>query len=179
MSKTLIRLIDEAIIPSLLLALAKIGGLYLSAVIFQLQFDIVKSEKTTLAPFAITFQTTKDLMLANSLSNTAMLLIAAFGSLYVLYKISGFQDRRITPQKLIQLADRGLLSLIEPSYNVYLKAFVWIIFLWISVILATVCVFAQEASLWSAVLALIIGVICTLLLVKNVEIDYTKSGTQT
>lgn len=179
MSKTLIKLIDEAILPSLLLVLAKISGLYLSAVMLDLQFEILKSDGTSLSPISITFQSESDLMIANSLSNTAMCLIATSGFIYVLYKISGFQDRRITPTKLIQLADRGLLSLIESSYNVYLKAFVWIVFLWISVILATVSVFAQEAHVWSAVLALIIGVTCTLILVKNIEIDYTKSSTRT
>lgn len=170
----LLKLIDESIIPSLALVLAKIGGLLLSVVIFNLDLN-VNQISNGLIPIALTFGTAEELMISNTLSNSLMLAVSLAGFGYVQYKISYFQDKRISPTKLISLADKDLLKLTESSRNIYAKALVWTIFLWISIILTVISVFLKESYLWIAPVALIAGIFCTLILVKNIEIDYIKS----
>lgn len=169
----LIKLIDESIIPSLALVLAKVGGLLLSVAIFNLELN-VSQISNGLVPVELTFDTVTDLMISNTFSNLLMLAVSITGFGYVQYKVSNFQDKRISPSKLISLADKELLKLTESSRNIYAKALVWTIFLWISVILTVISVFLKESYIWAAPVSLIAGIFCTLVLAKNIEIDYIK-----
>lgn len=175
MSKTLIKIVDESILPSLLLVITKIGGLALSIIIFDLSYEIEKMNDGKIIPYLLTFKTTSELMTANSFSNTLMMIVPIIGFLISIYKINHFQDKRLTPQKIIKIADKDLLKLIESSESVYAKAFVWIAFLWLSVILSTINVVNQEAHIWTAAVGISIGLFSTLYLVKNLEIDYTEN----
>ena len=174
MSKTLVKLVDEAIIPALLLVLARIGGLTLSILIFGLNFNISELDNK-LIPYGLIFQSTYDATLASSISSLLMIAVTATGFGYMIYKVSAFQDKRISPKKLLRLADRNLLSLIESSLSIYLKSLVWLIFMWITSILVITSASRQLTYIWIAVASTIISIIATLFLVKNIEMDYTES----
>ena len=173
MSKTLTKLVDEAIVPSLTLVLSKIGGMFLAVTIFGLEYDINNIENGKIIPYEISFKSLNDLFTVNTFSNLLMLIVPVIGFNIVLYKINHFQDTRLTPQKIIQIADKDRLASIESSKSIYTKAIVWIAFLWIAVILTTINVAKAESHIWTAVIAVGLGIISTLILVKNLEIDYT------
>ncbi len=173
MSKTLIKLVDESIIPSLALVLSKVGGMVLAVILFGLKYEINQVENGKIIPYEITFQSLNDLLTVNTFSNLLMLIVPVIGFNYVLYKLNHFQDSRITPQKLIQIADKDRLSSIESSLSIYTKAIVWLAFLWLAIILTTVNAAKAESHIWTAIIAVGFGIISTLVLVKNLEIDYT------
>ena len=89
--------------------------------------------------------------------------------------MNNFQDSRLTPSKIIKIADKDRLSSIEKSEDVYIKAIVWLCYSWLAIILTTISVLKVESHVWTAVLSVIFGIISTLILVKNLEIDYTKN----
>lgn len=173
MSKTLIKLVDESILPSLLIVLSKVGGLALAVMIFNLEYEFNKATGGQIFPYELVFKTTNDLSIANSFSNILMILVPAIGFNFVLYKIRNFQDKRMTPKKIIKIADKDLLTLIETSRSVYLKAFIWIAFLWITIILAVITVAKAQAYIWTSVIAIGVGIISTLVLIKNWELDFS------
>lgn len=177
MSKILIKLVDEAIIPSLLLVLARIGGLFLSTVIFNLEFSLSKVEER-LFPYKLIFESIDDANLANNVSNIFMMIAAAAGFAYAVYKLNAYHEKRISPTRLLDLADKGMLAYIETSFGAYSKALVWLIFMWISAILATYSSSGQMTHVGIAAAGLILSALSTLILVKNLELDYTENTDQ-
>jgi hypothetical protein len=175
MSKMLIKIVDESIVPSLALVFSKIGGIMIGIIIFDLDFEIVKTINSNVFPYELRFNSFNGLISVNTLSNILMLIVPLIGFYISIYKMNNFQDSRLTPSKIIKIADKDRLSSIEKSEDVYIKAIVWLCYSWLAIILTTISVLKVESHVWTAVLSVIFGIISTLILVKNLEIDYTKN----
>lgn len=131
-AKSLVKLIDEAIIPALTLIVAKMVGLYATSLILKLPFEIKARGFLNILP-AVSFSNITDYQLAENYSNVAMLTVAALGTIFVLVRAHFFHESHIHPKLHAKLVRLNLESLIAPSYHLYHQAAIWLIFLWFTV----------------------------------------------
>ena len=82
-SKSVIRLIDEAILPAAALICAKMAGLLFASHFFNLTFIIQNNAFFKVLP-QVYFPNLADYVKAENFSNFAMLLVSSLGTLYVL-----------------------------------------------------------------------------------------------
>ena len=131
-AKSLIKLIDEAIIPATALIVGKMIGLLAASYFFNLSFSIKNRGLLGLLP-SVQFANLHDYILAENYSNLAMFLIASLGTIFVLIKAHFFHESHIHPTLHAKLLRLNLESLVAPSYNFYHQAAIWLTFLWLTV----------------------------------------------
>lgn len=131
-SPTLVKLIDEAILPGLVLVLGKFAGVVLVAKIISAKFTISAGE-FFFPTFSFTNLTTY--YTVNSYSNLAMFAAVAAGAAFVLIRAHFFHASHISPVVHLRLLKLGLEGLIAETYQLYHAAAVWLLFLWLATIL--------------------------------------------
>lgn len=131
-NKSLIKLIDEAIVPAILLVVAKMIGLFLPSYFLNLEFTVEGNQFLHLLP-SVHFTSTHSYLIAENFSNLAMFLAAAAGTAFVLVRAHYFHESHIHPNLHSRLISLNLESLVAPSYHLYHQATIWLIFLWLTV----------------------------------------------
>jgi len=130
-SKSLIRLIDEAIVPALLLILAKGIGLFATVVFFDLPFTLEYRSILGLLP-AFRFTTLQAYITAENYSNLAMFAAVSAGAIIVILKAHFLHESHIHPKLHARLISLNLERLAQSSYHLYHQATIWLVFLWLS-----------------------------------------------
>ena len=131
-TKSIVKLIDEAIIPAVALICGKMLGLLAASYFLNLSFTINSTGLLGALP-SVQFSTLHDYILAENYSNLAMFLVAALGTIYVLVRAHFFHESHIHPVLHAKLVSLNLESLIAPSYHLYHQAAIWLTFLWLTV----------------------------------------------
>jgi len=170
------KLIDEAIVPAVLLILAKMVGLLLSSYFFKLPFEIKNGGFLGILP-SIRFLSLKDYVVAENYSNLAMLLAAAAGTLIVLIRLHFLHESHIEPKMQSKLASFNLEKIITSSYTLYHTALTWLIFLWLTVAFLAVSTFFKITNVQVSILAVIIAVNFTWIVALDVqkEVEISQS----
>ncbi|MEK7581433.1 MAG: hypothetical protein AAB512_04060 [Patescibacteria group bacterium] len=130
-AKSLAKLIDEAIIPAVILIIAKMAGLLVSAYFFNFKYEVVFGGAFNVLP-KVVFANLPNYVIAENYSNLAMFLTAAAGTLIVLMRAHFLHETHVTPQTQQKLASLNLENLILSSFHLYHIATIWLIFLWLS-----------------------------------------------
>lgn len=133
-SRTLVKLIDEAIVPALVLVATKIFGVLFISQIKNLVYDI--TFRTRLLPLpTLSFYSYQDYVTANSYSNLIMLVAVSLGLLRILLKTNILHNTHVSPKVAARLARLNLSRLISTTLECYHQALVWFGFAWFVVIL--------------------------------------------
>lgn len=174
MSKSLIKLLDNAILPAALLVVSKFLGILLVAQIFSIDLYIEQSNNNILS-----FQTilsSKDTILVTSYSDLLMFGLVALGFSLNLILAIFFHNTHIKPITLMKLSDRNLLNLVKSSYELYHSGSIWLLFLWISTFIITANVFNNLAYPWVAILSVVVSIVLTTIFLQDVyrEIENIK-----
>ncbi|MDO8260533.1 MAG: hypothetical protein Q7T50_03505, partial [Candidatus Magasanikbacteria bacterium] len=106
-SKILIKLIDQSIVPAVLLIATRVISIILITNYFGIKFDL------GVGGFA--YNTTKDYVLVNSFSTFTMIATLAVGLSYILLKSLIFHETHISPQLSANLMSLKLSSFIQSS----------------------------------------------------------------
>ena len=114
LSKSVIKLIDEAIIPALALIFGKMAGLALAIVVLNLPFTIEAGQVLRILP-SVHFANLADYILAENYSNLTMFVAATLGTIFVIIRAHFFHSSHIHPNLHAKLVDLNLESLIAPS----------------------------------------------------------------
>lgn len=130
--KTVIKLIDEAIIPAIILICAKVFGLIGASLLFDLSFTLSQRKILSILP-SVSFSSFQDYVTAENYSNLAMFIAAAAGTIFILVKAHFFHESHIHPKLQAKLVKLNLETLITPSYHLYHQAAIWLTFLWLTV----------------------------------------------
>jgi len=130
-AKSIIKLLDEALIPAVALIVAKMLGLFATAYFYHLQFTIKNGQLLAVLP-SIQFANLEDYIIAENFSNLAMFIIVTVGSLLVLIRAHYFHESHIHPNLHARLVAINLDSLVAPSYHLYHQAAIWLLFLWLT-----------------------------------------------
>ena len=130
-AKSLVKLIDEAIVPALLLILVKGMGLFATVVFFNLPFTLEYRSIFGLLP-SFRFVTLQAYITAENYSNLAMFVAVAAGAIIVILKAHFLHESHIHPKLHARLISLNLERLVQSSYHLYHQAAIWLIFLWLT-----------------------------------------------
>jgi len=118
MSAFILKLLDEAIVPAVLLFATKIAGLVLAARF--LGVPLYVSDKV------IYFSHYRDLVLANNISNILLGLVILLGTSVVLVRLYYFHDSHVHPFFLTKLLESDLEFAISTSFELFHQVTVWL-----------------------------------------------------
>src|SRR3989344_2230388 len=155
-TQSLVKLLDEAIIPAVALIVAKMLGLLIAIALLNLPFSLKAGSILWVLP-SIQFKSTSAYIAAENYSNLAMFLIAALGSLIVLVRAHFFHESHIHPALHAKLVSLNLESLVVPSYHLYHQALIWLIFLWLTVGLLIVSTLMAITTTQLSIIALVVA----------------------
>lgn len=167
MSKSLIKLLDSAIIPAAVMICSKVVGLWLINEIFNLTFGLVPSPNTFLG-ISVTYANESDLLVSASYSNLFMYGSLLIGFTFVLIQALFLHASHISPVTLSKLASNNLLDLVKDSFNIYHEATIWLIFLWSATIIIVANAIMGLSYQWTAIAASTGSLITTVVLLRDV-----------
>ena len=166
-SKTLVKLIDQAILPAVVLAGAKVIGILFVNYKFNLEWQ--------LGPSGLLYSSKEDFVLVNSYSSIFMFSVVFIGLLWVIIRASFLHSTHITPGLSSKLAERKLNFLVVNSFGVFSKAAVWLSYTW----LTTAIVFVQRGYglifPWVFYITLAVSVVATIFLILDIEKDVVEN----
>lgn len=167
-SKSLVKLIDEAIIPAITLVVAKVLGVLLVSRIKGLIFEV--SFKSRLLPLpTLVFSSYQDYITVNSHSNLIMLGVMSLGLIWILLKANLLHDTHISPKLAAHLARLRLSHLISTTFEAYHQALVWYGFAWFTTILMVFYAYLGLAYKSFALVAFLVVLNLTWFFIFDVE----------
>jgi len=174
MSKSLIKLLDNALLPSALMVVSKFVGIFLIIRLFGLEWSIQETPNNIFS-----FQTvlsSQDVVLVTSYSDLIMFSILAIGFSVNILKAIFLHNSHISSELLNRLASVNLLTLIKNSYEIYHSASVWLIFMWIAALISLSNALSGSTFGWVGITTLIVSILLTVIFFQDVykEVEYAK-----
>ena len=167
LSRSLLTLVDEAIIPALIIFGAKLIGLVTANFWFDLSWD-VGNNQASFFPLLI-YRSEEAFLQANTLSNIFVLGVILIGFLWVLIRAHAFHGSHISPKLSVALVQKQLTGLVIHSWELYHQAVIWLAYLWLGLILFTIQAIYGVSEWWLSVAGLIGALILSWLLIVDVE----------
>ncbi len=160
-AKTLIKLIDYAILPAFLIIGAKIISIVFLTNYFGVDFVIDRMQ--------ITIQNSAEFIAINSYSSLIMFFTIIAGLIWVTIKAHVFHDTHITPAFSAKLFSMNMEDLIHTSETIFAQAFIWLSYAWISTIIFGIHAYYNMMYTWIFWLALSVTVFATGALALDIE----------
>ena len=170
MSKLLSKFLQNIILPSAMLIVSKIVGLYFAVKFFNLDF-FVDNQQESMYSLQIYFTNRADTLLANSVSNITMFSVMGLFTLYFLLRYRFSLMATYSPKTLVKFNKLNLLQWIHSRGNTFLKVLTWIIFLWVASITIIADSLIQDSFYWIGLVAFVVSIIFTSVLVRTFEIE--------
>lgn len=167
-SRLLIKLIDQAIVPAILILVTRVVSVVLIANYFGIPFAI---ENT-----GFVYNSVTDFVLVNSYSILSLVFVVTFGLLYILVKSYYFHDSHITPQLTAKLFMVRLSSFIQSSFDLYSQGSVWLSYSYLLLIVSGAMTFFGMVYSWVFFTSLVFTVVSTVLLIIDIEKELTLSN---
>lgn len=161
MSKTLVRLIDQAIVPAILLLCTRFASVIFISYYSGIKFSFDQS--------GFVFPSQEALIYVNSYSTFFMILVLTVGILYILMKALFFHDTHITPRLTAKLFNYRVSSFIQSSFELYSQGIIWLAY---SVLVTSItAVFASMGYIytWVFYVGLVMTVISIVILIIDIE----------
>lgn len=173
LSHSLLKLIDEAIVPGLLVFAAKLLGLVAVNAWLNLSWDPTGN---SLFPL-FSYRSPEAFALANSWSNLAVLAVILIGLVTVLVRAHIFHTTHISPRLSVSLVRRQLTGLAVNSWEIYHQAVVWLAYLWLALVLFALQAIYGVSWWWLDIAGTVIALLLSWLLIIDVEyeIDIERS----
>lgn len=168
-SKILTKLIDESIVPAVLLLATRIVSVVLISRNFGIDLQISGN--------GFTFTKTDDYLMVNSYSALAMVIVLSVGLFYNLLKSYMFHESHITPSLTTRLFAVRLASFIQSSFDLYSQGSVWLSYSYLLTLVTGLMATFGLLYTWVFLVSLVLTLLSSVLLVVDVEneIDTSKS----
>lgn len=124
-----LKLIDEAILPVVVVIASKIASIFVLTFLFNIPWTF-KAEASSYGFYFINFTKASDVFFVVSLSDLVMVLAAAVGFLWVLFRGNYFGEDKMHPVEASRLHKKGREGLIVSSREAYHQAVVWLSISW-------------------------------------------------
>ncbi len=167
-SRILVKLVDEAILPAIVLVAVRIA----SVIFFGNYFGF----GVTISGAGFVYENTEGFLLINSYSTLAMTCVIAVGLLYVLIKSYIFHDSHIHPRVSAKLFSLRLSSFIQASFDVYSQGAVWLSYSYLMFLASGAMWYLGLVFNWVFYAALALALIGTYFLVLDVEKELEPEG---
>lgn len=168
MSDKLIKLIDYSIFPIALLICAKVIGIILVNTSFNLNWGFL-NDGDSLFSVRIAYETESQKIIASSYSNLIMYITVFLGFSVSLFRAYYLHESHISPWLSAKLTMSNLLGIVSNSVDVFAKASVWLILIWMSTVLIMFSVFSGDTFVWIGVATFLLSSGLTFLLLKDYE----------
>jgi hypothetical protein len=174
MSKSLIKLVDNALLPAAVMILGKFLGVVLTIRFFNIPSSIERNVNS-IASFSTTLRA-EDVQLVTSYSDLIMFSSVALLFIFVIFKAVYFHSSHIKPVLVTRLLNKNLFHLIQNSYEIYHSAVVWLLFSWLASVLTLINVIAGQTYAWIGIAAVFCNIVLTAVLLQDVfrEIENIK-----
>lgn len=169
-SKSLSRLIDEAILPAVLLVGSKFVGVFLLAAISKSAFNFQLGKILFVLP-SVSFNSFNAYVFSNSYSNLFTYAVLVAGGTFILLRAHFFHSTHITPTLHAKLEKLRLTSLISDTFVIYHQAFIWFAFIWLFTIFLLVQAFLEFIYPWIAIVSTLISLNMSWFLIADVETE--------
>jgi len=160
-SRILIKLIDYAIFPAVLIISVKI----LSIIFFAKYF----SASYTVNNISLVFENAADFIAINSYSSLIMFAAVIAGLMWVTVKAHVFHETHITPSFSAKLFSMNLSDLIYTTETIYSQSFIWLSYAWLLTIIFGIHSYFSLSYWWVFYISLGASLIATALLAIDVE----------
>ena len=160
-SRILIKLIDKAILPAILLLTARVVSLVALSHYFSINYKITTS--------GIEFMSLADYTQINSYSLLTMVIAIMLGISWILIKSFVFHESHIHPKTTAKLFTLQVPSFIQSSFDLYSQASVWLSYSYLLLIISAVMTFYGIVYSWVLSVSLILTLISTVLFVIDIE----------
>jgi hypothetical protein len=160
-SRILIKLIDQSIIPAFLLVAVRVVSLVFVAGYFGINFKILGG--------TVTYPSQQEYVLINSYSIVLMLLTLSLGIFYILLKSFFFHETHISPHLTAKVFSLKISALIQKSMDLYSQGAIWMSYLYLIFISTGVMALSGLVYSWVFYIALILTVVTTTLFLFDIE----------
>lgn len=174
MSKSIITLLDKALLPAAVMIFGKFIGVAITLRLFNLPWSVGQVANSVFSNGNII--RADDLKTVISFSDLIMYLTVALGMVVILIRAIYLHNSHVKPSLVARLANYNLLSIIRDSYDVYHSAAVWLIFTWVANTVLIINALSGQTYSWVAAVATLISIVSTVVLFQDVykEIENIK-----
>lgn len=169
MSSSIIKLIDSSLIPAALVILGKVIGLYITISILDLDWQMNFENNKIIGVYPVVFE--HDLQRASTYSDLIMLLIVYGGLGFETFRSIFLHNTHIHPSVVVRLVNLNLFGLVKDSFYIYFKASMWFVFSLLALCFVILNFFQGKTSFWVPLFGLIILVLLTVFLIRDVEME--------
>lgn len=160
-SKILIKLVDQAIIPAILLLVTRVVSVVLVSRYFMINYSINSA--------GFVFPNQEDYIRVNSYSLFIMLFTLTLGIGFVVLKSYVFHDTHITPKLTAKLFSLRLSSFIQTSFDIYSQGIVWLSYVYLMFfVIGAMSLFGLVYS-WVFILSFTLTLLSTIAFVLDIE----------
>ncbi len=160
-SRILIKLIDQAIVPAILLLVTRIVTMIVFSHFMNVTYQVTSS--------GFLFDNHAEYLRVNSYSVLSMIAILALGVFYILLKSIVFHETHITPRLTTKLFTLRLSSFIQTSFDLYSQGAVWLAYIYFLFVLTILMSFFGVVHTWVFFAALALTLGSTVAMVFDVE----------
>jgi hypothetical protein len=160
-SKLLVKLIDQAIVPAIVLLSTRIISIIGISLYLDIPYEFNKA--------GFTFTNPNDYVMVNTYSTFFMLLILVIGLFYILLKAFVLHDTHIAPHLSAKLANLKLSSFVQASFDLYSQGSIWLSYTYLLTAVTGIMAMYGLVLAWVFYVGLVLSVISTVLLVFDVE----------
>jgi len=167
-SKLLLKLIDQAIIPAVLLVSTRIISIILVSKQSSINFVLNSN--------GFAFYSAADYLAINTMSTFFMTVALSLGIGYVILKSMVFHDSHIKPHLSAKLFSFKLHRLIQSSYDLYTQGTIWLSYMYLLTLASGVMLLFEMIRGWAFYISLAMTLLYTLLFILDIEaeIDINK-----
>lgn len=167
MSKSLIKLVDEAILPAFLIIAIKALSISFFNEIFSLSYLYQNLGKAY-------YQRASDVIFVNTLSDFAVYLFLFGGLVFILIRILFFTDKHTDPAVVLKLSRANRRVFIQTSVELYHVLVIWLIFFLGMSGYVLIKTFIGLESAWEGIAICILSGTLLWVIIKQIEEDIVK-----
>ena len=160
-AKTLIKLIDYAIFPAVLIMAAKVLGVVFFAKYFDASYSVTGTQ--------ISFTNFENFAAVNSYSSLFMFGAVIAGLVWVVVKAHVFHETHIAPSLSSKMYEMNIQDLIHTTEMIFSQAFIWLSFAWLTTIVFGIHAYFDMTYWWVFYIALGVSVVATAAVATDVE----------
>jgi len=160
-SRILIKLVDEAIFPAILLLATRLVSMFLVSKYLGINFEMKGN--------GILFVNLEDYVKVNSYSTLFMVSAVVIGLVFIILKSFVFHDSHISPGFSAKLYTLKVPSLIQTSFDIYSQGTIWLSYLYLLLMTSVVMSLFGILYSWVLFIALIATVVATAFFIMDVE----------
>lgn len=173
MSKLIIAILKNSILPASLMIAGKVLGLFIAVRLYNFDLYLANDIKQIFT-IQVFFTDPVQTIIANSFSNMVMLMLLAAGTFYFLFKHMVQMTATRDPRTIVKLVKYNMLNWATDHNNNFIKALIWCIFLWAACLVTIANAIAGVAADYVTITAIVLLVLSAWRIIKTFELETVR-----